>query len=128
MLQARTGANLQQAARITDCTAFSLLGKLIEDQDVDAARRVIADDDLIDRQQYAIEEEALLLIARQAPLAADLRLISAVIAIASELERMGDYAEGIATITIRGAGEPLLKPLIDIPRMAELALGMLREV
>ena len=99
----------------------------LQQQDVEEARRIIADDDLIDRQQYALEDKALSLIARQAPLAGDLRLISAVISIASELERMGDYAEGIAEITIRGANEPLLKPLIDIPRMAELAQRMLRE-
>ena len=96
-------------------------------QDVEEARRIIADDDLIDRRQYALEDKALLLIARQAPMAADLRMISAVISIASELERMGDYAEGIARLTIRGANEPLLKPLIDIPRMAELGQSMLRE-
>jgi len=98
----------------------------LKNQDVDEARRIIADDDLIDRRQYALEDKALLLIARQAPMAADLRMISAVISIASELERIGDYAEGIAEITIRGANEPLLKPLIDVPRMAELAQGMLR--
>ena len=99
----------------------------LQNQDVDEAQRVIADDDLIDRRQYALEDKALLLIARQAPMAADLRMISAVISIASELERMGDYAEGIAKITIRGASEPLLKPLIDVPRMAEKAQQMLRE-
>ena len=60
-------------------------------------------------------------------MAADLRMISAVISIASELERhIGDYAEGIAKIAIRGAGEPLLKPLIDVPAMAEKAQQMLR--
>ena len=99
----------------------------LKNQDVEEARRVITDDDLIDRRQYALEDKALLLIARQAPMAADLRMISAVISIASELERMGDYAEGIAKITIRGANEPLLKPVADIPRMAELAQSMLRE-
>ncbi len=99
----------------------------LQNQDVEEARRIIAEDDIIDRQQYALEDRALLLIARQAPMAADLRMISAVISIASELERIGDYAEGIAKITIRGAGEPLLKPLIDVPRMAELAQRMLRQ-
>lgn len=99
----------------------------LKTQDVAEARNVIADDDAIDRAQYALEDKALNLIARQAPIAADLRLISAVISIASELERMGDYAEGIAEITIRGANEPLLKPLVDIPRMAEAAQRMLRE-
>lgn len=96
-------------------------------QDVDEARRIIAEDDTIDRAQYAIEDKALHLIALQAPMATDVRLISAVISIASELERIGDYAEGIAEIVIRGAHEPLLKPLHDIPRMAQLAQKMLRE-
>ncbi len=100
----------------------------LEAQDIEGARAIIADDDIIDRGQYALEDKALLLIARQAPMAADLRMISAVISIASELERIGDYAEGIAKITIRGAGEPLLKPLIDIPRMAVMAQRMLREL
>lgn len=99
----------------------------LNQQNVEEARRVIADDDLIDRAQYALEDKALLLIALQAPIATDLRLISAIISIASELERMGDYAEGIAEITIRGANEPLLKPLVDIPRMANAAQRMLRE-
>lgn len=99
----------------------------LKNQDVDEARRIIAEDDVIDRHQYALEDRALLLIARQAPMAADLRMISAVISIASELERIGDYAEGIAKITIRGANEPLLKPLIDVPRMADKAQHMLRE-
>ncbi len=98
----------------------------LQNQDVEEARRIIAEDDIIDRQQYALEDRALLLIARQAPMAVDLRTISAVISIASELERIGDYAEGIAKIAIRGAGEPLLKPLIDVPRMAEKAQQMLR--
>jgi len=109
--------------------AESAVGRAItalQNQDVEEAKRIIAEDDIIDRQQYALEDRALLLIARQAPMAADLRMISAVISIASELERIGDYAEGIAKITIRGAGEPLLKPLIDVPRMAEKSQQMLR--
>lgn len=99
----------------------------LQNQDVEAARQVIAEDDIIDRRQYALEDKALLLIARQAPMAADLRMISAVISIASELERIGDYAEGIAKIAIRGANEPLVKPLQYIPEMAEKSLSMLRE-
>lgn len=98
-----------------------------ESQNVEEAQRIIAEDDLIDRAQYALEDKALRLIALQAPLAADLRLISAVISIASELERMGDYAEGIAEITIRGAHEPLPTPLRNIPQMAKLAQRMLHD-
>ncbi len=107
----------------------SSIGRAVEalkTQNVDAARQIIAEDDVIDRAQYALEDKALSLIARQAPIATDLRLISAVISVASELERMGDYAEGIAEITIRGAREPLLKPLVDIPRMAEVVQRMIR--
>ena len=99
----------------------------LQQQDVTLARQIIAADDLIDATQYALEEQALTLIATQQPLASDLRTISAVISIASELERMGDYAEGIAEITIRGAHAPWLKPLVDIPRMATLAQQMLHQ-
>jgi phosphate transport system protein len=96
-------------------------------QDVTAARRVIAADDVIDRAQYAVEDRALTLIARQAPLAADLRFIRAVIAIASELERIGDYAEGIAKLVVRGAAEVALAPPPEIAEMARLAQQMLRD-
>ena len=98
----------------------------LREQNIDTAREVIRADDLVDRAHYALEERALLLIATQQPMARDLRLISAAISIASELERMGDYAEGIAEITIRSASKPLLKPLVDIPRMATCAQQMLR--
>ena len=116
---------LRLASLVESAIARSIVA--LQHQDVEEARRIIAEDDVIDRRQYALEDKALLPIARQAPMAADLRLISAVISIASELERIGDYAEGIAKITIRGANEPLLTSLGDLPRMAEQALRMLRE-
>jgi phosphate transport system protein len=96
-------------------------------RDVDAARRVIAEDDAIDRAQYDLEDRALLLIALQAPLAADLRLISAVISIAGELERVGDYAEGIAKLAVRGAADQVIEPPPEIAQMARLAQRMLRD-
>lgn len=107
----------------------SAIGRAVDalkTQNVDAARQIIAEDDAIDHAQYALEDKALSLIARQAPIATDLRLISAVISVASELERMGDYAEGIAEITIRSAHAPLIKPLVDIPRMAQIVQRMIR--
>ena len=116
---------LRLASLVESAIARSITA--LQHQDVEEARRIIVEDDIIDRRQYALEDKALLLIARQAPMAADLRMISAVISIASELERIGDYAEGIAKITIRGANEPLLTSLGDLPRMAEQALRMLRE-
>lgn len=98
----------------------------LKEQNIEAAREIIRADDQIDRAQYALEEKALTVIATQQPMARDLRSISAAISIASELERMGDYAEGIAEITVRLANTPLIKPLIDIPKMAVHAQHMVR--
>lgn len=91
-----------------------------------AAEQIIANDSLIDRKRFEIEEQAIELIATQQPMARDLRTIVAVLNIIVELERMGDYAEGIAKIVLMHGDQPLLKPLIDIPRMADLARDMLR--
>jgi phosphate transport system protein len=90
------------------------------------AQTIIDEDQAVDDLAYGLEERALLLIATQQPMASDLRVIAAVIAVAGELERIGDYAEGIAKVALLSLDEPPLKPLIDIPRMAELGLDMLR--
>ncbi len=105
----------------------SLLGSVqaLRQQDEDMARKVIEQDDLINAAQHAIDEQCLVLIATQQPMASDLRLILAVSNIAAELERIGDYTEGIAKLAIKLAGEPLVKPLIDIPRMADEGRRML---
>lgn len=89
------------------------------------ARQVIEDDDLLDDKRTEIERRALLLIATQQPVASDLRTIAAVMTVATELERIGDYAEGIAKICISIAGEPALPPITIIPRMADRARDML---
>ncbi len=100
--------------------------QLLKRRDVDGARRLIAEDRrLINQKRFAIEAEALTLIATQQPMAGDLRVIAAVIEIAHELERMGDYAKGIAKINLMMGDAPLLKPLIDVPLMAEKARDML---
>jgi phosphate transport system protein len=98
----------------------------LKSRDVKQAQKVIDDDFKINQQRFGIEEECLLLIATQQPIASDLRIIAAVLNIITDLERMGDHAEGIATISIMIGDEPPLKPLIDIPRMDELARSMLR--
>src|SRR4051794_39488161 len=98
----------------------------LKDRDAAEARRVVDDDRPIDTLAFGIEERALLMIATQQPTAGDLRTIAGVIAIVGELERIGDYAEGIAKIALLSLDEPPIKPLIDIPRMAELAVDMLR--
>jgi phosphate transport system protein len=97
----------------------------LRNRDVELARQVIADDIKINRKRYETEEKCLELIATQQPLASDLRTIVAVLHIVVELERMGDHAEGIAKIALMLADEPPLKPYIDIPRMAEVAIRML---
>jgi phosphate transport system protein len=94
-------------------------------QDVEAARKIVADDQRIDQAQATLEEHTLAVMATQQPMAGDLRQLVAAIEVASELERIGDYAKGLAKITIRNADQPLVKPLVDIPEMAEHAINML---
>jgi len=98
----------------------------LKQRDLKAAEQVIADDLNINQKRHDIEEECIELIATQQPMAGDLRVIVAVLDIISNLERMADHAEGIAKITLMIGDEPPLKPLIDIPRMAEKARDMLR--
>ena len=95
-------------------------------RDLELCREVVEQDDIIDDKRYEVEERTINLIATQQPAAGDLRTLVAFLHIAGELERMGDYCEGIAKISIAMGDEPPLKRLIDIPRMAERAAGMLR--
>ncbi len=95
-------------------------------QDVAAAQRIVEEDQLINNLRYEIESLCVAIIATQQPVASDLRTVIAVTHIAVELERMADHAAGIATLVTRMADEPLLKPLIDIPRMARVTQEMLR--
>jgi len=96
-------------------------------QDNELARSVIQGDDRIDALQLEIEDRCLRLIALQQPLARDLRFIGTALKIVTDLERIADHAADIAQVALRLSGEPYIKPLIDIPRMAELARGMLRD-
>lgn len=97
----------------------------LAERDEDLAREVIAGDKEINQFQRALEDECVVLIAHQQPVASDLRLIMSVSHIALDLERMGDHAKGIAVLALRLADQPLLKPLIDVPRMAEIGREML---
>lgn len=99
----------------------------LKNRDLAESQLVIDGDDYIDMKRYEIEELCVDLIARQQPMAGDLRAIIAMLHIAVELERMGDYAEGISKISLLMGNEPPLKPLIDIPRMANKATEMLRD-
>ncbi|MEC0211090.1 phosphate signaling complex protein PhoU [Paenibacillus ehimensis] len=91
------------------------------------ARQTIEEDDRIDEMTARIEEDSLRLIALQQPMASDLRIISMALKIATDLERIADHAVDIAKICIRLNGQELVKPLEDIPRMAELTQNMLQE-
>jgi phosphate transport system protein len=105
--------------------AIDLSVNALRERDIDLANRVIADDKKVDSKRFEIEDKCIQLIATQQPMAGDLRTIISVFNIISEVERIGDHAEGIAKIVIMIGDEPPLKPLIDIPRMAEKTIDML---
>lgn len=99
----------------------------LEQRHASMAEAVIANDRQVDDLALSIEEEALLLIATQQPLASDLRIIAAVLAIVGELERIGDYAEGIAKLTLLNLDEPPLESVPELTTMSALAQEMLRQ-
>jgi phosphate transport system protein len=100
--------------------------EMLKQRDLEGSRRVMALDRAINQKRFAIETECLVTVATQQPMASDLRIIAAILHINDELERMGDYAKGIGKISLMIGTRPLIKPLIDIPRMAEKASSMLR--
>jgi phosphate transport system protein len=113
-----------------------VLGSMVEQQtietvealkkrDIAASRHIHEVDAQINAKRYEIENQVMIVIATQQPMAHDLRLLASILEVAGELERMGDYAKGIATVNIRMGEEGLLKPLIDIPRMAQKGADML---
>lgn len=112
------------------------LGSMVEDalvmsveflkrRDFEGSRRIIQKDCEINTRRFEIEDKALTLIALHQPMARDVRILGAVLEITTELERIGDYAKGIGKINLLIGETPLLKPLIDLPAMAEKARSML---
>ena len=99
--------------------------EILRQRDLEGARRLIGADRAVNEKRFAIEADCLVLIATQQPTAGDLRTVAAVLEIATELERIGDYAKGIARICRRMGLEPPVKPLVDIPRMAAIGQAML---
>lgn len=115
-----------------------LLGCMVEDalalsvdclkrRDFEGSRQVIRQDCDINAKRFEIENRVLTLIALHQPMAKDVRLLGSILEITSELERIGDYAKGIGKINLLIGAQPLLKPLIDIPLMAEKAREMLHQ-
>ena len=118
-------AELILMSGLVEQAIFNALNAL-KSRDVEKSQTVIDEDDNIDQTELEIERTCIELIRREAPMAGDLRRIVASLHIAGELERIGDYAEGIAKISITMGGQPPLKELIDIPRMGDMAVRMLK--
>ncbi|MBI5970212.1 MAG: phosphate signaling complex protein PhoU [Deltaproteobacteria bacterium] len=97
----------------------------LKNRDLPLSKRIVEDDVKVNKKRFEIEEKCVMLIATQQPMAGDLRILASIINIVSDLERIGDHAEGIAKISLSIGTEPLVKPLIDLPAMAEKALSML---
>jgi len=97
----------------------------LKNRDLAASQRVVAEDDVIDQKRFELEDQCIDLIATQQPIAIDLRTLMAVLHISVELERVGDYAEGIAKVTLMMGDEPASKPLFDLPLLADKASDML---
>ncbi|MEX2600219.1 MAG: phosphate signaling complex protein PhoU [Balneolaceae bacterium] len=107
--------------------AVNLSVKALKERDLDEAQRIRDNDVNINNKRWEIEETCIKLIATQQPVATDLRELIAVLNIITDLERMGDYAEGIARIVQKLGDEDPVKALIDIPRMAELSIEMIQK-
>ena len=98
----------------------------LKDGDVEAARRVYAGDTQINASRFKLENETMVVLATQQPIMAhDLRLLASILEVTGELERIGDYAKGIAKIALIVGEQPPVKPLVDIPQMSEIAVDML---
>ncbi|MEK6256885.1 MAG: phosphate signaling complex protein PhoU [Chloroflexota bacterium] len=97
----------------------------LKKRDIEMAKTIYRGDKQINDMRFEIENQCMVVMAAQQPMATDLRILASILEISTELERMGDYAKGIALINIRMGTETLLKPLVDLPRMAELTADML---
>lgn len=98
----------------------------LKNHDLELAKQIYAGDALINARRFELENDCMITIATQQPIVAhDLRLVASILEVVAELERMGDYAKGIAKICLQIGSTPHVKPLVDIPRMAEIAVSML---
>ncbi len=99
----------------------------LKTRNIEEAKTIYDGDRQINKKHFQIEEDVITLIATQQPMARDLRLLAAILEVTTELERMGDYAKGIARITVRIGAHELLKPIREIPPMAEVCIDMLHK-
>ncbi|MBM6617245.1 phosphate signaling complex protein PhoU [Bacillus suaedaesalsae] len=117
---------LLELGRMTKDSLVIAMESLVE-QDIEKALSVIEDDSKIDKLELELNDFAILLIAKQSPVAVDLRRIIVSLKIAADIERMADHAVNIAKSTIRIGSESLIKPLDDLPKMHKLSIEMLEE-
>lgn len=116
---------LEMGTRVEEAIGQAVLS--LTNQDLELAKEVMAGDDVIDAMESDIEDKCMVLIARQQPLARDLRIIGTGLKITTDLERVGDHAFDIGKITLSIGKQPLIKPLVDIPRMSAMAQKMLKD-
>jgi phosphate transport system protein len=98
----------------------------LKNSDIDLAQKIMKEDTVMDLLEIDIDNECIKLLVTRQPAASDLRFVLAMLKINTDLERMGDLATNIAKEVIKINGAPLMKPLIDIPRMSERAIQMIR--
>ena len=116
---------LDMGTRVEEAIGQAVMS--LSKQDLELAQKVMAGDDYIDFLESDIEDKCMLLIARQQPLARDLRIIGTGLKITTDLERVGDHAFDIAKIALGIGKQPLIKPLVDIPRMSAMAQKMVKD-
>jgi phosphate transport system protein len=121
----KLNVNIMKMASLTE-EAIQKATQALKDRDASLAKAIIEEDRRIDEMELLIEEEAIDLLARMQPMASDLRFITTGMKINSELERIADLAVNIAQRALEIASMPLLKPLIDIPKLSALASSMVR--
>ncbi len=118
----------QEVAQLGELVLSNVIESVryLKERDFDGSKRLMKLDVIVNRKRFAIENEIMVLIATQQPLAGDLRSLAAMLEIITELERIGDYAKGISKINLLIGEAPLIKPLVDIPLMADKAVAMLK--
>ncbi len=117
--------DLLRLSSMVDCAIVDSI-RALNERNADLARRTSINDEKLNAVRYALEERCYSVIATQQPAGQDLRAIVAAVSVATNLERMGDHAAGISRLVLRMCDQPLLKPLVDIPQMAEIARDMMR--
>jgi len=115
---------LQQMAAMVGAAVRESM-EALKNRDLAASKRIVHNDIQVNRKRFEIEERCIRIIATQQPMAVDLRVLAAIINVITDLERIGDHAEGTAKISLAIGDAPLVKPLVDLPRMAEKAVSML---